>query len=775
MPFRLKSLKTRTALAIASVVVATLVINAVYLILKKRSELRHDIEREALTFAELTKKPLSIGWEENQGSIEKFREPVRDTLRLNIDVERILIADTNGRLLFDSADLDELDPRRQVPPPERWIQEPDRLAAIQGVETRVLPHRDTSGRPGFEIVAPYFKEWGVHKVSVLYDVSYKSLKPKIAGTGFTTAVLTLLSILASGFVAAALASRITRPVQELTEGAKDIAKGHFDRRLAIDSAEDELRILADAFNHMTSRLKENVEQLEESNAKLGTANDELKELDRLKSDLLANVSHELRTPLTAIKGYTDYIIEGKLGAVTEKQEKGLTVVQRNLERLTKTINALLDFSRMEAGRISLHLQPFALAALVDQVHGMLRSEVEKKGLAFTVEVEPGLPPVIADREKISAVLENLLVNAIKFTPEGGRVAVTAGRARGPVRAEAEVRVSDTGPGIPADQLEKVFSRFHQVDSSSTRRFGGVGLGLAIVKSILEAHGSSISAETSEGGGTSFRFTLPILEKPESRGAEGGAPPAREGLVLVMENDPRLVRALSRELEEEAFSVMSAGTPREAAAMASDRGPDAVVIDVMLPDRSGLDLLQQLRRDPATRRIPVLAIAFQGQEVKVVRLGAADSLPPAASRESLLASIRRLLDGKGGRRPAVLVVDHQPDAANSVRDALAGEGFRVQVAHDARQAIEIIDRGRPDIVVLDVLMPEQSSLDVLAALGREQEAIGLPPLLLTAHGTAAAALEVDPTRPFDAGPLVAELRRLVRAPALREAARQSQTI
>jgi signal transduction histidine kinase/DNA-binding response OmpR family regulator len=762
MALRVSSLRARTALAIASVIAVVLVANAFYLILTKRKEMRQEIEERAMNFAVLTRPGLGATFETSQaGDPRPLLDAAREAFRRNPDLTRVSIVDGRGRTLFDSAGLT---PR---------TEEPELRAAMARGETTAYRAREPSGEEVAVVVAPHSPPRG-ERVFIVERFSYRGLRPSIVRLVYATAGLTLLSILISMGVATALATRITRPIGQLTTGAQEIAEGHFERRLAIRS-NDELQILADAFNHMAERLKENVAQLEASNEKLAALNAELQQLDRMKSDLLANVSHELRTPLTAIKGYTDYIIEGKLGAVTEKQEKGLTVVQRNLERLTKTINALLDFSRMEAGRISLHLQPFALAALVDQVHGMLRSEVEKKGLAFTVEVEPGLPPVIADREKISAVLENLLVNAIKFTPEGGRVAVTAGRARGPVRAEAEVRVSDTGPGIPADQLEKVFSRFHQVDSSSTRRFGGVGLGLAIVKSILEAHGSSISAETSEGGGTSFRFTLPILEKPESRGAEGGAPPAREGLVLVMENDPRLVRALSRELEEEAFSVMSAGTPREAAAMASDRGPDAVVIDVMLPDRSGLDLLQQLRRDPATRRIPVLAIAFQGQGVKVVRLGAADSLPPAASRESLLASIRRLLDGKGGRRPAVLVVDHEPDAANSVRDALAGEGFRVQVAHDARQAIEIIDRGRPDIVVLDVLMPEQSSLDVLAALGREQEAIGLPPLLLTAHGTAAAALEVDPTRPFDAGPLVAELRRLVRAPALREAARQSQTI
>src|SRR5713226_9616362 len=151
MSLRLKSLKTRTALAIASVVVVTLVINAVYLILKKKSELRADILQESQTFAELTKKPLAVGWEGNQDTSfyrSPFRVAVRDTLRLNTDVERILIADYNGRVLFDSTELDELDPRRQASPPDRWIQEPDRLAAIQGLETRALPNRDTRGEPG---------------------------------------------------------------------------------------------------------------------------------------------------------------------------------------------------------------------------------------------------------------------------------------------------------------------------------------------------------------------------------------------------------------------------------------------------------------------------------------------------------------------------------------------------------------------------------------------------------------------------------------------------
>jgi signal transduction histidine kinase/CheY-like chemotaxis protein len=763
MSLRLKSLKTRTALAIASVVVVTLVINAVYLILRKRSELRGDIKEESLTFAELTKERLANGWDENHDEKDfyKFRNLVRDVLRLNTDVERILIADVNGRLLFDSAELDELDPHRQGPPPERWIQEPARLAAIQGLETLVLPSRDSRRDPAFEIVAPHFKEWGVHKLSILYEVSYKSLTPKIAGIIFVIGALTLLSILASGLVAAALASRITRPVQELTEGAKDIAKGHFDRRLVIDSSEDELRILAEAFNHMTGRLKENVEQLEESNVKLGAANEELKELDRLKSDLLANVSHELRTPLTAIKGYTDYILERKLGPITEKQEKGLVVVQRNLDRLSKSINALLDFSRMDVGRISLNIQPFLLGPLIDQIRTSLRSELEKKRLSFRAELEPELPPIIADREKVSAVLENLIINAIKFTPQGGSIAVSAARRPGAARPAAEIRVADTGVGIPPDQIGKVFNRFHQVDGSSTRRFGGVGLGLAIVKSILEAHGSTIEVESQPGRGTAFRFMLPALEKqeapPRDERARGGV---ESGLVLVMAEEADALGQVRGALEGEGLTVLGASNAAEAAALVAERRPEAVLVDVGPPAPEGWELLRRLCQQGATRELPVVAYAEAESGLRVFSLGPGECVAPSRDPAAVAVAARRLLAGSSGE-PTVLLLDGEPETAARIRDTLVGAGCRVVAARDRAQARESLPAAPPDLVVIHA----GATLGGLEALAEMGGGGGLraPVLLLGGDEDARGTTGRAPRRMgriLDPRPLLAEVRRLV---------------
>ena len=544
MALRLNSLKTRTALAMSLVIVVILVANAVYLILAKRRELRENIEARALNFALLTRQPLCAGYETySESGFHKFGELVRDYMRIDPDVESIRIVSVAGEILFDSAELDG--PAARAPARGSRITDPARLDAIGRLEHTVFRDRAPGGADALEIVAPYVEDWGRHRLSVLYRVSYRSLAPGIGRLVYATAGLTLVSIAVSVLVAAALASRITRPVEELTAGAKAIAEGHFHRRLSIRSG-DELQILAEAFNDMTERLKRNVEQLEESNEKLAAANDDLKELDRLKSDLLANVSHELRTPLTAIKGYTDYILERKLGSVTDKQEKGLLVVQRNLDRLSKSINALLDFSRMDVGRISLNLQPFNLAPLLDQILTSLRSELERKGLTAAARLPAHLPPVIADREKLSQVIENLVINALKFTAPGGRITVAAERS--PVRPTVEIRVSDTGIGIPAGQIDSIFNRFHQVDGSSTRRFGGVGLGLAIVKSILDAHGAPIAVDSEESVGTTFRFSLPLVDRADR---EAGRSRPDEGAFLIAADDaPEAARGQRSGVEED---------------------------------------------------------------------------------------------------------------------------------------------------------------------------------------------------------------------------------
>ena len=282
--------------------------------------------------------------------------------------------------------------------------------------------------------------------------------------------------------------------------------------IQVEESENEIKLLNDAFNAMSAHIHENIQKLELNNVKLAALNDELKELDRMKSDLLANVSHELRTPLTSIKGYVEYILEGKLGPVSSKQEKGLGVVQRNLDRLSKLITALLDYSLMDAERMVLNLKPFSLHTLARQIVATLASELEKRALHFKSNIPEDLPLVMGDKDKLYQVLENLTINAIKFTKSGGTITVSAFAVAQNDQPWIELHVSDTGVGIPKSELDRIFDRFYQVDATSKRKYGGIGLGLAIARSIVEAHRGTISAQSEENKGTTFIIRLPAAFK-----------------------------------------------------------------------------------------------------------------------------------------------------------------------------------------------------------------------------------------------------------------------
>jgi signal transduction histidine kinase/DNA-binding response OmpR family regulator len=760
MALRFNSLKTRMALVVAVVIMSILSCHGLYLILTKQKELRQDIEQRALLFAQLTRAPICVGYDTYYSSgYYKFRELVRDHLRLAPDVESLAITNVNGRVLFDSADVDEPSARGEVE--GRSVSDPEQLEAIKRLEPTLLRGHDAAGRQTLEVVAPYIEDWGRHRLTVLYRISYKNLRPSVIRLAYAALGLALTAIAVSVLVAFALASRITRPLEELTRGAQGIAEGNFGNPLAIRSG-DEMQILADAFNHMTARLKANVDELEESNKKLAMVNEELKELDRMKSDLLANVSHELRTPLTAIKGYTDYILEGKLGVINEKQEKGLVVVQRNLDRLARSINALLDFSRMEMGRVSLNLQPFALPQLVEQIHTSLRSELEKKGVSFAMDFPADLPGVIADRDKISQVVENLVINAVKFTPEGGRITVSARRSRAGGRPAAEIQVRDTGIGIPRSQLGKIFVRFHQVDGSTTRRFGGVGLGLAIVKSILDAHGAPIAVESTEGAGTTFRFCLPVLERVE--GTPRTTPPGGRpttGIVLVVSDEPAVLGSVADHLEDKGLAVRTASHVSEACDVAVRERPHLILVDLLLADGSALDLLRTLKEDPMTRSTPVLVVSAGDQAPGGgVALRAAECLTKPPERGPLLQAVRRNLDPALRRTPAALVID-EPETAEFLRSTLEDEGFTVAVAHDGNGADAALAGAAPDLLLLGMTAPGVPGLKLLEDAGRNERGTCVPVVVLTGRGETGGGGERPrrtPARSVDPRALVAQVLR-----------------
>jgi signal transduction histidine kinase len=270
-----------------------------------------------------------------------------------------------------------------------------------------------------------------------------------------------------------------------------------------------------------AELREARSSLAERNAALERLNTELRSLDEMKSNLLANVSHELHTPLVSIKGYTEMILKRKLGPLTPEQERGLQVAIKNIDRLIELIDNLLSFARLETGETRLSIEDIPLFQLVDEAVDLVSERIRRRNLSVTTQYESDDLVVRGDRVKLGQVFTNLLTNAVKFNRDAGHIAIAGRRASG---GFIEVDVADNGIGIPKGEQEKIFERFYQVDSGVRRRYEGTGIGLSIVRDILRLHGGSIRVNSTPDEGSTFTFTLPMARRAQP--AEGPKPGGR---------------------------------------------------------------------------------------------------------------------------------------------------------------------------------------------------------------------------------------------------------
>jgi signal transduction histidine kinase/ActR/RegA family two-component response regulator len=347
-------------------------------------------------------------------------------------------------------------------------------------------------------------------------------------------------------------------------------------------------------------------KVRERTADLERANERLRELDRLKSEFLAHVSHELRTPLTSIKGYAENMLEGLAGRVTEKQEHYLTRIRINGMRLARMISDLLDRSRIESGKIELALAEVALPALAAEVVEQLRVLAVTKGQLLQLECSEPDVTVWADADRLSQILTNLVDNAIKYTPDGGTVTVCITRE---ASHTAKLLVKDTGEGISPDALPKLFDRFFRISRPRTSHVTGLGLGLSIVKDLVELHGGTIAVRSEEGKGTEFTVTLPIRCAVEPKVDHD---PQAGRCILVVDDDPDIRQLLSDRLGTAGYHVQVTADGREALVALQETTFDGVILDIGLPDITGLAILREIRdRHP---RVPVVMItAAQARE------------------------------------------------------------------------------------------------------------------------------------------------------------------
>ncbi|MGD9726018.1 MAG: ATP-binding protein [Nitrospiraceae bacterium] len=339
---------------------------------------------------------------------------------------------------------------------------------------------------------------------------------------------------------------------------------------------------------LEARVHERTEELETANAKL-------KQMDRLKSQFLAHVSHELRTPLTSIVGFTDNMLEGLVGALNLKQEQYLSRIKANSARLARMITDLLDLSRVEAGKMAIAFDQIALPALVSEVIEQIRPLAYAKEIRLHYHAVAPDIIVRADADRVSQIMTNLLDNAIKYTDEGGTVAVVVGAASAGI---ATVSVTDTGQGIPKDALDKLFDPFFRVNQQERNHSKGLGLGLAIVKELVELHGGTITVESEEGKGSTFEFTLPLVARDEIKASRAAAL-----RILVVDDDPDIRELLRDRLVADGYHVQTASDGRQTLELLRQETIDGVMLDIGIPEIDGLEVLSLLRR--ADQTLPVV--------------------------------------------------------------------------------------------------------------------------------------------------------------------------
>jgi PAS domain S-box-containing protein len=449
-----------------------------------------------------------------------------------------------------------------------------------------------------------------------------------------------------------------------------------------------------------------------------------KEVERLKNEFVSIVSHELRTPLTSIRGSLGLIDGGATGELPAKAAKMVQIARNNTDRLVRLINDILDLDKIEAGKMELALEQTRLTDVLGRAVAGLEGAAAARGVELTWSVE-GPEPIRADPDRIIQVLTNLVGNALKLSPAGGRVEIVA-RGVDPVR----LSVRDEGPGIPQSDLQKVFGRFAQVDASDSRAKGGTGLGLAISKAIVEEHGGRIWAESALGSGATFHFELP-------RGAVERlipGPSVERSRVLLVEDDRDLAQVLAGRLTEHGYGVTAA--PTLAAAWAELRGglmPDAVLLDVLLPDGSGLQLIDRMRAEADLRHIPVLVAsgrdraAFEADgEVVPEHLV---WLQKPFSEQAMLQALWNAT--RPDRVPLVLIADDDDDSRAVVLDVLAASNLRSIEARSGKEAVALAVAHAPDLLVLDVGLPDMDGFAVVEAL-RRQKTRTMPLLVYTAR-------------------------------------------
>ena len=632
-----------------------------------------------------------------------------------VDAQGRLIAHPDISLVLRNTDMSRLAQMRaargESDSPSETVQEAEN---IEG--RKVL----TASAP----VAPL--GWRVF-VELPADEAYAPLYAALQRLGLILLAALGFAVLAGMF----LAGRMVGPIQALRAGAARIGSGDLSQRIAIKTG-DELEALANQFNDMAGRLQESYagleQKVEERTREVEEKSRQLEIASQHKSQFLASMSHELRTPLNAIIGLTEMMVTNAARFGTEKAAEPLRRVHRAGSHLLGLINQVLDLSKIEAGKLELSPETVTLAPLIDEVIGTARQLAEQNKNRLVVESQENLGSLTVDPMRLRQILFNLLSNACKFTKDG-RVTL---RVRKVVdgRTWIEFAVADTGIGMTPEQQAKLFEEFTQANSSTARQYGGTGLGLAITRKLARMMGGDVTLTSEAGKGSTFTVRLPAstdvpAEAPISsdRGRS-----TRADCVLVIDDDATARELISDHLKAGGFSVVTAAGGVEGIKLAKELQPTAITLDVMMPDLDGWSVLAALRQNPELADIPVIMVSIVDDKRRGIALGAAGYLTKPIDRERLHRLVRRFQAPTRATR--VLMVEDDASQRERMLGWLERPQWIVREAANGREALDLLRKDKPDVILLDLMMPEMDGFEVVAALQGDKDWRDIPVIVIT---------------------------------------------
>lgn len=536
--------------------------------------------------------------------------------------------------------------------------------------------------------------------------------------------------------------KFMKPIERLTAAVTTITKtADLTPRVNI-SSNDEVGQLAMAFNDMSTKLQSLYSTLEqriaEKTAHLQRVNLELERANKMKSEFLSNMSHELRTPLNAIIGFAEVLKDKIPGDLNEEQVEFVQDIHSSGQHLLQMINDILDLSKIEAGKMSLQYEVFFVPDAITDVFHILKELAKKKNLLLSTTIHPDVKNIEADRVKFKQILYNLVSNAIKFTPQSGSITTKAHI----IDDTLQVSVTDTGIGMKPEDQEKVFKAFWQADSSFARKYEGTGLGLTLTKRIVEMHGGKIWFHSEFEKGSTFYFTIPLkasLKIPEPPEIKTKLPyletkrKEESKTILVVEDDRMAAELLRVYLTNAGYQVIVAIDGEDAIKKVKEFHPFLITLDIMLPRIDGWDVLSELKNSPDTADIPVIIVSMIDNRELGYSLGATEYLTKPVDKEKLINTVNACASGRKmkGSPMKILIVDDDVNAVKYISAMLDSKGFDVLKAYSGKAGINLAINNNPDLIILDLMMPEISGFDVIERLRIHPTAKKVPIIICSA--------------------------------------------